>query len=329
MGCVAWSEINLKANGGTEILGRELERRMPVEIQNEFQIIPSRMRDLDENKFRIYWAHDLPGDPEADAALGNQGWARFHRVVFVTNWQMQAFISRYQVPWSKCLVLSNAIIPVPEHVKPAGKIRILYSSTPHRGLGLLYPAFKKLQEKHGETVELVVYSSFKLYGWGERDKEHEPLLNALREDPGVEYHDDGSNDDVRKAVETCHVFAYPSVWMETSCLCLMEAMSGGLMCVHPNFGALYETAANWTMMYQFHEDPNKHATQHYACLDAAVSALKADPERITGRLKNQKAYADSFYSWDLRAPQWEALMRGIMVEPKIMQKPEPCFVYKA
>lgn len=329
LGCVAWSEINIKANGGTELLGRELEKRIPADLQDQFQIIPSRMRDLDETKIRIYWAHDLPGDPEAEQALANQGWSRFHRVVFVSNWQMQAFIARYNIPWSRCLVMPNAINPIPVHEKPKGKVRIIYSSTPHRGLGLVYPAFKKLQEKHGDTVELVVYSSFKLYGWAERDKEHEGLFNILKEDPSVEYHDDGSNDDVRNAIQTCHVFAYPSVWMETSCLCLLEAMSGGLLCIHPNYGALYETAAAWTMMYQFHEDPNSHATQHFACLESAVSAIKADPVRIAGRMGNQKSYTDSFFSWDLRAPQWEGLMRGLVNEPRPIQRAEACFQYRA
>jgi len=43
----------------------------------------------------------------------------------------------------------------------------------------------------------------------------------------------------------------------------MEAMSAGLACVHPNNGALYETAAIWALMYQWHDDPHAHAAVFY------------------------------------------------------------------
>jgi hypothetical protein len=77
----------------------------------------------------------------------------------------------------------------------------------------------------------------------------------FRQHPKIRYHGTQPNAAVREALTRAHVFAYPSVWPETSCLCLIEAMSAGLVCVHSNLGALFETAAHWTQIYPFHEDP--------------------------------------------------------------------------
>ena len=39
------------------------------------------------------------------------------------------------------------------------------------------------------------------------------------------YHGFKPNDVVRKALSEAHIFAYPSIWVETSCISAIEAMS--------------------------------------------------------------------------------------------------------
>jgi hypothetical protein len=55
-----------------------------------------KLFDIDETKIRILWQHDLPGDPESEH-LKNGGHDRFHKIVFVSNWQMQQYINHYMV----------------------------------------------------------------------------------------------------------------------------------------------------------------------------------------------------------------------------------------
>ena len=143
---IAWNEISPNSKGGTEIMCRELERRMPKELMDQFQIIPSRFRgELDPTKIRIYYAHETESDPESQNALGNS-WNKFHRLVFVSNHQMQRFIQKYNLPWGRCVVLRNAIEPIAYFPKPNGKIRLIYTSTPQRGLEVLGTAFSLLAE---------------------------------------------------------------------------------------------------------------------------------------------------------------------------------------
>jgi UDP-glucose:(glucosyl)LPS alpha-1,2-glucosyltransferase len=313
----------VNANGGTELMKRALEARISPELLKEFQIFVSRVEEEpDETKIRILWLHDLPGDP-ASEHLKDGGWKKFHKLVFASNWQMQGYINHYQIPWSKCVVMQNAIDPINTHEKPKdGTIRLAYWSTPHRGLNILVPVFEKLCERY-DNIELDVYSSFKLYGWEQRDEPYRDLFEACEAHPKINYHGTVSNEELRKNLEKTHIFAYPSTWPETSCITLMEAMSAGLLCVHSNYAALPETAANWTMMYQYDEDIQQHAGLFYQVLSGAIDSLNID--NVQQRIGSQQSYANVFYNWTIRKLQWEALLQSLLNEDRALPKEESSF----
>jgi len=310
---IATDELSVNAKGGTEIMKNTLTALLDPELMKEVQIFCSRIRgDLDPTKIRLFWAHDLPGDPESEFLKGG-GWKDFHRIVFVSNWQMQAYINHYNIPWSKCVVLQNAIMPIEEHEKPTDKINLIYYSTPHRGLNILIPVFERLAQEH-DNIELNVYSSFSLYGWTQRDEPYKPLFERCEAHPKINYHGAVDNETIREALKQSHILAYPSIWPETSCLVLIEAMSAGLINVHPNFAALPETAANWSVMYQWNEDTPKHAGIFYQALKSSIENFW--DEGIQSRLASQRSYANIFYNWNIRVQQWDALIRSLLNEPR-------------
>lgn len=327
------NEISKNSNGGTEIIGRALNKRLREDLTLEVQIIPSRVRELDPTKIRILHLHDLPGDPESDRVLNGEGWQRFHKLVFVSNWQMQAYVHRYNIPWSKCAVIKNAIEPIGYQEKPTDTINLIYHSTPHRGLQILVPVFVELAKEYPE-IRLDVYSSFELYGWGDRDAPFKVLFDQIKDHPQMTYWGAVPNGAVREALTSAHIFAYPNVWPETSCLCLIEAMSAGCICVHPNFAALYETAANWTQMYQFHEDVNAHAERFYRETKNAIDLIKAQPGITAGwknllevKMRSQSDYVNAFYDWDVRIMEWEMLIESLLDEPREIVEPRAKFIY--
>lgn len=302
-------EIAKNAMGGTELMLHGLYDRVDKELLDQFQIIPTRISKLNKAKKRILWVHDLPGDP-AVQHFQNKSWEVFDRIVFVSHWQYVQFLTAYNIPPSKCIVLKNAIEPVAKVDKPTDKIKIIYHTTPHRGLAILYPVFKNLAEKY-DDIELDVYSSYKIYGWDNRDEQFQELFDQLEKHPKINYHKSVSNQEVKEAVAKSHIFAYPSIWAETSCISLMEAMSAGCVCVHPNFAALPETAANLTWMYHWVENPDHHATMFHQSLESAINLVRNKQHQ--GMVENSKNYADMIYGWESRKDEWSALLRGLLV----------------
>lgn len=321
------NETNEKSMGGTEQLTMKLAERGDQSLLKECQIVSSRVRELHDDKVRIFWAHDLPGDPESEFLKTQHGKDKFHKFVFVSNWQMQAYVNVYGLPYSKCIVLRNFIDPIEEHEKPnpEEQINLIYHTTPHRGLNILAAVFERLVEKH-KNIHLDVYSSFGLYGWESRDKEYKEVFDRLEANPQVTNHGARPHDEVREALKKSHIFAYPSIWMETSCLSLMEAMSSKNICVHSNYGGLFETASHWTNMYQYNENMGNHAGACYNMLDLTITHYK----EMFANAGPTKVYADTFYSWENRRSEWNSLMSALVGSVKDRSIPEdkgPIFQY--
>jgi len=324
----AKDSLSTNAMGGTELMKYALEKRLDTALLDKFQIFVSRVHEeLSDKHVRILWCQDLAGDPESEH-LQNRGWEKFHRIVFSSHWQMRGYLERYNIPWSKCVVLPNCIEPISFDLeqKKRDTIRLIYHTTPHRGLQILIPVFKKLREEF-DNIELDVYSSFNVYGWGQRDEPFQQLFDDCKSTVGINYYGSVSNPEIKEILKSKHIYAYPNIWQETSCISLMESMSAGLICVHPNYGALPETASNWTHMYQWNENINQHANIFYSVLRASIESISTmTDDEYHNKIMTQKAYADIFYNWANRISQWEAMLRSLENESPEMPKEQ--FVYR-
>ena len=308
---------------------RGLAQRLPEGLADDFQVICSRVREIDNEKIRIYWLHDLPQDPETSHLKDENSRSRFHKLVFCGNWQYQQYQNFLGVPYDdKSIVLETAIEPMPAVVKSTDTIRLVYSSTPQRGLDILVPVFEELAKKH-TNIHLDVFSSFAIYGWAEADKQFEPLYERIRQHPQMTYHGFASNETVRDTLLKAHIHAYPSTWLECNSRSVIEAMSAGLMCVHPNYGGLADTTGGMTFMYQGDGDKNVHAGKFYHALDHAINVV--NNEDMQNYLKFVKMYADSRFNWNKVAAQWQDVMTNLKnryPSTDSRKVPSPVFSYK-
>ena len=306
------NEVNKDSKGGTELLQERLYGGdIPRELLEKVQIVFSRARDLDPDKKKIYYCHDLPEDPESSRLSDPMYRKKFDKFVFVSNWQMEKYNEVRGVEYNRSTVIKNSIVPIDTTKRTkSDKIRLIYHTTPHRGLQLLVPAFVELCKRH-DDITLDVYSSFKIYGWEQRDAQYQELFDICRNHPNIKYHGTVSNDEIREALLSADIFAYPSIWKETSCLSLIEAMSAGLLCIHPNLAALSETSMGLTWMYQWNEDANAHAGGFMQVLHQGIEVMRNQREAIEADLKLQKIQVDRVHGWNNKANEWKALLESI------------------
>jgi glycosyltransferase involved in cell wall biosynthesis len=333
------NDVSKNAFGGTELAKRRLNKYIDPELLDNFQIICSRPREFNQDKIRVFWAHDLPQDPESKQFKDQSFLNNLHKFVFVSNWQYNQYQLHHQLPYDiKAITIDHGIVPLPNarmnRLKAEdGKLRIVYTSTPQRGLDILLPVFEKLAVKY-PFIHLDVFSSFKIYGWDEADKQFELLYERCRNHPQITYHGFVSNDILREHLTKSHIFAYPSIWLETACLSLIEAMSAGLVCVHPNYGALPETSGSLNMMYQGDQNRNIHANIFMETLENAINLRINWVSNIDSNIEYvefNKKYVDSRFNIDKVAKQWTSMLKELLIKyptPESRKKPPAMFVYK-
>lgn len=301
------------ARGGTELLHSFLYNALP-DLCDQVQIILSRPEQVELlDKPRILWCHDLPQDPAIQQLRDPSYRTRFNRIVFVSHWQQQQFNLILGVPFSEGVVIKNGVPYRPmTFPKVRGeKLQFIYTSTPHRGLAVLAGAADALAQER-QDWELHVYSSLNLYGWTEQDKQFEPLYDRLRQNPCVVYHGTESNAVVRDAVDKAHVMVYPSLYPETSCLSIQEALMAGCLTITTNFGALPETCGEWAWMFSYDERPEVMAQRTYHHMVHALNIY--DHKDVQQTLQIQSIYFQQFYSFERRVDPWRHLLETVIPE---------------
>jgi UDP-glucose:(glucosyl)LPS alpha-1,2-glucosyltransferase len=306
---------------GTEIISKKVSSIIPKKLLNKFQIISqgANIEYLDGKKIRLMWFHNTT-EQSHNKFLERDGWKKFHKIIFISHHQMEEYVKEYQIPYSHCVVMKYALEPIKSQPKPTNKISLIYTSMPYRGLDILVNVFEKLCEEY-DNLELKVHSSYTIFGSEEKQKIYEktPLYQKLEAHPKIKNIGYVSNEELKKSLASSHIFAYPSIWKETFCLALLEAMSAGLLCVHPNYACLPETASNWTIMYSFDENIKTHEESFYKKLKNAIEIV--NQKETQEHLKKQKEYVDYFFNWNRRTQEWIDLLKSLEhLNPKIKQK---------
>jgi UDP-glucose:(glucosyl)LPS alpha-1,2-glucosyltransferase len=290
--------------GGTELAKERLLERLPKELLDRFQIIARPIDELDPDRMRVLWIQDMPGDMPflADPKIRSE----FDKIVFVSAWQQTVFNLNMGISLDESVVIRNAIVPIKSPSSTYDDtVRLVYHPTPHRGLEILVPVFEELCREH-DDLHLDVFSSFAIYAREELDASLQPLYDRCRAHPNITYHGSRSNDEVRAALASAHVFAYPSIWRETSCMSAMEAMSARCITVAPDYGALPETLANFHYRYDWDSSPRVHAARFKESLTKAIEDVRSGAAEDL--LDLQQTYANRFYSWDTRVDEWKKFL---------------------
>lgn len=305
------SEQSTRSRGGTELMRDRLIKGVSPNMLANVAIHVSRVRHIYEDVPNILWLHDLHNDPEVTKLSDPEYRKQFVKIVFVSEWQAQMYHLTHGIPYSEFVVIPNAIEPFDVVEKSTDDpVRIIYHTTPHRGLNIAYGAVDAISRATDVPIHFDVFSSFGVYGWEARDEPYRKLFDAIDQHPSMTYHGWASNDVVRKALVDSHIFFYPSIWPETSCLAMIEALCAGVIPVYPNFAALPETAGKSGFMYHWDESQQVHANTAANSLVKAIRTVKEHPEYKKVAQSLQIGYNGS-YQWAAVEPLWVALLQTL------------------
>jgi glycosyltransferase involved in cell wall biosynthesis len=304
---------NQTPKGGTELQLNFLNKYVDKSLLDKVQIctsIPGKV-PLDPNKVNILWQKNSYDQPNLYPWFKNK--ANHHRYdwyVFNSHWNHEKFRMMFGLPTEKCIVIKNGVDEI-EQSEPYQKgqpIKIIHQNTPWRGLSVLLGAMQLIKNP---LITLDVYSSCEVYGkdfMEKNDHNYKALYDQAESLPNVNYIGYKSNEYIRENIKNYNMYVYPSIFEETSCISLLEAMSAGLYSIVTNYGALFETGAEFPMYIPYDSDYKALAEKFAYGIDAAAETLHE--KVIQDHLTTQSSYTQRYYSWNKQASSWTRFLQG-------------------
>ena len=293
------------SHGGSESQFRLLLKYLPDESFKDINLIlnSTNYELLEKDKINVLWMHHYINQKEAKNLNSKEFINKLDWIVYNSNWNRDQHIKYFHIPQKKTVVIKNAIEKINFSEKPTDKINLIYHTTPWRGLKILLKVFKDLNLKN---VELNVCSSTIIYGKkfdSLLGKAYKELFDECKNTKNVNYFGFLKNEKIIEKLKKMHIFSYPSIWPETSCIAAIESMAAGCEVVTTNLGALNETCSPFGKIINFEKTPEELEIKYREALLESIKNFRSTSTQE--KLKLQREKINVSYSWNVRSVEWK------------------------
>lgn len=194
-------------------------------------------------KLRLFWTGDSY-DQFSNFGVGDK---RVHSgidyLLTVSEWHSARMSEESGFPRHKAWVLGNGIHP-PYFEGSEKKVRkrLIYSSTPHRGLKHIPRLFSAVRKKHPDA-EMHIFSSYKVYDQ-DHERDYASVFAELEKMKNVKLHGSIKQSELAREFMKSAILFYPCDFEETSCITAMEAQAAGCAILSTKLAALPETVGD-------------------------------------------------------------------------------------
>lgn len=257
---------------------------------------------------RILWAHDTDFSDRLTPERAEQ----IDHVLSLSRWHRRNLATLYPFLNGKHVTVRNGIVPAFFAGEPPERERrVLYTSSPDRGLDVLLELWPQIVERVPDAELLHCYAS--VY---DRVASQNPTIAAFRdrirklsEQPGVRAIGSQPQQRLAELMRTTLVWVHPSYstpsggkFYETSCIGAMEAQAAGCRVVAGGWGALAETVKTGALL---RGDPTD-AAWRARFVEEVVAGLTDEGVQQLAQTDGPAAVADM--GWDGVARQVAALI---------------------
>lgn len=249
-----------------------------------------------EAKRRLFWTGDSYDQPQNLGIGDPRVSARIDGFLAVSHWHADRLSQESGFPRGKCWVIRNGVkLEYFSGTETRLRKRMMYSSTPYRGLQFVPLIYRELKRRHADA-ELHVFSGYQVYaGAAPPPKQAVAEYEALRQDlssiPGCTVHGNVRQRELAREFMKSALLLYPNTFEETSCITALEAQAAGCAIVSSQLGALPETVRNAGALI-----PGRPGTPEYmrAFVDVADAVLRDDAlfEQLSRAGKRQAQESD-------------------------------------
>jgi len=241
------------------------------------------------------WCHDL-------YTQGVESVQNFDKHICLSNFHKEYVMAMQGLSADKIWVSRNGIVPekfANKNFIQKQPMKLVYPSSPDRGLDKLIPMLDLVREKH--PVELHVFYGFEnLYKSGPQMVElADKLRKVIGERPWITYHGNTEQKELTRHMMEASLWVHPANFIESFCITAIESICAGTYPITRTLGALKDTlkeAREQGFAFLFDEN----------CVTDEERRMWADKvcEALETRVWEKMEVDINKYSWKSVAQEW-------------------------
>lgn len=263
----------------------------------------------------INWQHMTANSANVSPFSNEEEILSWDNTVFVSNFQKSSFVDRWNIDGN---VIRNAISPIFEQAKRSfptfverGEDPVLvYASAPGRGLDSLLMSFPTIR-KHLPNSKLKIFSDQSMYQVSAENDKFSVYYELAKNIPGVEYVGCVSQTELSDEMMSSDIWSYPTTFIETSCIVMMEAGASGCLLAGSDIGALSETSGRFGRLLKPIDSRAGWCGAYAKALVREVQRIRASPEGYRGFIDAQMQWFRESCTWARRAEEWEVWLSDL------------------
>jgi len=250
-----------------------------------------------EPKEIILWLHCLINqyEPKIRFLLTEKRFIdKIKYIVTVSEYHKQDVVKETGIHPDKVVVIYNAIDPIENNLSRFNNVitpQLIYTSAAERGLMLSLRALHKLDLDFRLNIFNEIVPD--ILNFNDKDKK---VINDSR----FFFYGKTPHKTVLDYMSKSHIFVYPSIWHETFCISLAEALSSNCLCVYSNLGALNEIGNNFGISYKHTNNIEEHIEIFSEKITEAIKTIKNNKFNPG----TQAQFVNNKFSWEVFTNSW-------------------------
>jgi glycosyltransferase involved in cell wall biosynthesis len=310
---------------GVSCLARDT--RNPAEQLNAYDAvvvltspIAAELRRAGVTTRLVNWQHKTNDNVSVGAFAEPEERASWSATVFVSQFQRDTFVEKWGM---NGMVLRNAMSPALEpklrtyrnFVERGDDPVLAYASAPGRGLDFLLMSFPTIR-KALPGAKLKIFSDQAMYQVTPEKDEYSVYYEVARQLPGVEYIGGVSQSTLVDEFLEADIWTYPTTFVETSCIVMMEAGAAGCLLLTSDIGALKESSGKFGRLMRPGFSRAAWSGSYARGLVAEVRRIRDNPEAHNRFIERQMTWFRTSCTWSQRAREWEAWLEADLMSPE-------------
>ena len=263
-----------------------------------------------KTRISVLWCHDVHLGDDYSGLM-----REYDIILCLSEWAKKVLSAYYiDVPRNKFVSTRNGLDTKLFLREPRKEgCRVIYSSSPDRGLDHLLDYWPKIREMRPDA-ELHVYYGFSTWEkmvLQRNDKPAQLQIGFLKErlvqmeEQGVSSHGRVGQAELAQAYLSSSMWLYPTAFLETSCISAMEAQAAGALVVTTKLAALSETV-KYGLLVNPPNTESRYEEEFLKHVREFIGRPMGDIEWAS-MMRNGREWALRNLSWTQVTQQWEEL----------------------